>query len=151
MLGTRIADPNGIEGPAGAAPGLGLLAVETVIAGEKTLRHATGVEAASGEPVAGYEMHMGETAGPGLARPWLLLDGGRADGAVSADGRVMGAYLHGIFAADGFRRAFLARLRTGRAAGSAFEAGIEETLDALADHLEAHLDLDRLLAVARDA
>jgi len=149
MLGTRVADPDGIEGPAGAAPGLGLLAVETVIAGEKTLRYATGVEAASGESVAGYEMHMGETTGPGLARPWLVLDGGRADGAVSADGRVMGAYLHGIFAADGFRRAFLKRLRGGYESGLAFEARIEATLDALADHLEAHLDLDRLLAVAR--
>jgi adenosylcobyric acid synthase len=151
MLGTRVADPDGIEGPAGAAPGLGLLAVETVIAGQKTLRYATGVEATSGEPVAGYEMHMGATAGPGLARPWLVLGGGRADGAVSADGRVMGAYLHGIFAADGFRRAFLKRLRAGHEAGLAFEARIEETLDALADHLEAHLDLDRLLAVARGA
>ena len=84
----------------------------------------------------------------GLARPFLRL-GGRDEGAVSADGRVMGSNLHGLFAADGFRHAFLNRIRARHASGLDFEASIEATLDALADHLEACLDLERLLEVAR--
>jgi adenosylcobyric acid synthase len=151
MLGTRVADPDGTEGPPGEAVGLGLLPVETVIAGAKTLEHVAGIEVASGERIAGYEMHMGKTTGAGLARPWLRLDGGHDDGAVSADGQVMGSYVHGLFAADGFRRAFLDRLGAERREDVAFEARIEETLDALADHLAEHLALDRLLALAREA
>ncbi len=149
MLGRRIADPDGIEGPAGEAPGLGLLDIETTMAGEKVLGVASGVEVASGEAVQGYEMHMGETTGGDLARPWLALADGRFDGAVSAERRIMGSYVHGIFAADGFRRAFLARIRAGRASDVAYEARIEAVLDGLAEHLERHLDLDALLAAAR--
>ena len=149
MLGRRIEDPEGLEGPPGGADGLGLLETTTLLLPDKTLREAVGREETSGETVHGYEMHLGETAGPGLGRPWLRLDDGRTEGAVSADGRVFGSYLHGIFAADGFRRAFLDRLRGGRASEIAYEAGIEAALDALAAHLEEHVDVDRLLALAR--
>lgn len=153
MLGRRIADPEGIEGAPGEAAGLGLLELETRLAGDKTLVEAAGIELASGETVRGYEMHVGTTQGPALERPMLRLESGageaRPEGAVSADGRVRGSYLHGLFAADGFRRAFLGRLRAGRAGGVAYEAEVEATLDALAAHLEAHLDLDRLLDAAR--
>ena len=149
MLGRRVTDPDGVEGAPGEALGLGLLDVETAISGEKVLRPALGVEAASGEAVVGYEMHMGVTGGPDRARPWLTLDDGRPEGACSADGRILGSYVHGLFAADGFRHAFLARIHQGRRPGVvAFESLIEETLDGLADHLETHLDLDDLLAVA---
>ena len=148
MLGRRIADPAGIEGPPGAAEGLGLLELDTVLTGDKQLREVRGREIASGERVHGYEMHVGRTSGPALARPMLDLDG-RPDGAVSPDGRVMGCYVHGLFAADAFRHAFLARLRKREPSGLAFEQQIEATLDALADHLEAHVDLDGLLALAR--
>ncbi|MGC2415827.1 MAG: cobyric acid synthase [Stellaceae bacterium] len=147
MLGRRIADPEGCEGPPGAAPGLGLLEVETVLGGDKQLAEVAGTEIASGMPVRGYEMHLGTTAGTGLARPMLDL-GGRRDGAVSADGRVMGCYLHGIFASDPFRRALLARLGVEGGALD-YDATIERVLDDLADHLEQHLDLDALLAAAR--
>jgi adenosylcobyric acid synthase len=148
MLGRRIADPHGIEGPPGETEGLGLLDLETVLAGDKTLVEAAGAEVASGEAVRGYEMHVGVTRGPALARPFLFLDD-RPDGAVSEDGRVLGCYLHGLFAADGFRHAFLSRLKLRAVSGLAYEAEVERTLDALADHLAAHLDLDGLLAVAR--
>ncbi len=148
MLGRRVADPGGIEGPAGEAPGLGMLDVETVLEGDKTLTDAAGTDAVTGAAVKGYEMHIGVTQGPDCARPWLTLADGRSDGARSADGRVMGTYLHGLFAADAFRHAFLGRLRRGEFAGAAFEARIDETLDALAAHLEAHLDLDAMLAAA---
>ena len=127
--------------------GLGLLEVETELTGDKTLIEASGIDLGTGAPVRGYEMHVGRTAGPGLARPMLRL-GTHEDGAVSADGRVMGCYLHGLFAADGFRRALLDRLRPDRTSDLAYEAEIERTLDALADHLEAHLDLERLLRAA---
>jgi len=148
MLGRSLGDPQGLEGPAGTQPGLGLLDVETEMTGDKTLAEASGVEIASGAAVRGYEMHIGRTQGAGLARPWLRL-AGRPEGAVSDDGRVMGCYLHGLFAGDGFRHAFLARIRDRAASGLAYEAEVERTLDALAEHLETHLDLDGLLAVAR--
>jgi adenosylcobyric acid synthase len=147
MLGRHIADPEGSEGAPGEAPGLGLLEVETVLGGAKLLAEAAGTEVASGMPVRGYEMHLGVTGGAGLARPMLALDG-RPDGAVSADGRVAGCYLHGLFASDAFRGAFLARL--GVEGGTiGYEAMIEAVLDNLADHLEQHLDLAALLAAAR--
>lgn len=149
MLGCRLADPEGIEGPPGEVVGLGLLDFETVLAGAKRLEAVRGRDVQSGLPVAGYEMHIGRTVGPALGAPMLDLDG-RPDGAVSVDGRIMGCYVHGLFAADAFRHAFLARLRPRRASGLVFEQGIEQTLDALAGHLEASVDLDGLLALATD-
>ena len=148
MLGHRVADPAGIEGPPGEGPGLGLLDVETVMSENKRLVRARGHACEGGEAVTGYEMHMGRTTGPDTARPLVTLVSG-PDGACARNGRVMGCYLHGLFAADGFRRAFLARLRRRETAGIAYHALVEETLDALGAHLEAHLDLDRLLEVAR--
>ncbi len=148
MLGRRVADPEGIEGPSGAAPGLGLLEVETVLTAEKILAEADGVELASGAPVRGYEMHVGRTSGPATARPMLRL-GGRDDGAVSPGGRIAGCHLHGLFAGDAFRRAFLARLGGAGDGALDYERRIEATLDALADHLEASLDVKRLLEIAR--
>ena len=148
MLGRRVADPAGVEGPPGETPGLGLLDVETVMSAGKRLVRAEGRACEGGEAVAGYEMHLGKTTGPDTARPLITLESG-PDGARACDGRVMGCYLHGLFAADGFRRAFLARLRGRETAGIAYDALVEETLDALAAHLEAHLDLDRVLEVAR--
>jgi adenosylcobyric acid synthase len=147
MLGRRISDPQGVEGPAGTVSGLGLLEIDTVLKGEKRLAHQEGVEIATGLSVSGYEMHLGATAGPGLARPLLRL-GGQLEGCVSADGRVAGTYLHGLFAEDGFRRAFVADL--GGVSGEVgYQAQVEATLDALADHLERSLDIDALFAAAR--
>ena len=148
MLGQRVADPAGIEGRPGETPGLGLLDVETVMIGGKRLVRASGHASEGSEAVAGYEMHMGRTRGPDAARPLITLESG-PDGARAANGRVMGCYLHGLFAADGFRQAFLGRLRRRETAGIAYDALVDETLDALGAHLEAHLDLDRLLKVAR--
>jgi adenosylcobyric acid synthase len=151
MLGRRVADPHGIEGQPGEAEGLGLLDLETVLDGDKTLVEVEGRERSTGEAVKGYEMHVGRTAGPDTKRPMLDL-GGRPDGASSADGRVMGCYMHGLFAADGYRRALLRRLVGGNVAlGPDYEAEVEATLDGLADHLAAHLDLDRIWEIARGA
>jgi len=147
MLGRTISDPLGTEGAAAAVAGLGLLDIDTVLGPEKRLARVAGTDIATGMPVAGYEMHVGKTTGPGLERPMLRLAGG-PDGAVSADGLVAGCYLHGLFAGDRFRRAFLENL--GAAAGAVlYEHQVETTLDALADHLEHSLDLGALLDAAR--
>ena len=147
MLGRRIADPEGIEGPPGEAAGLGLLDVETVLKGPKVLEEARGIEHGTGAAVAGYEMHMGRTDGPDRARPMLTLADGQTDGAVSPDGRAFGCYLHGLFTADGFRAAFLAGLGAAPS-GASYRDGVETALDTIADRLETHLDVDGLLAVA---
>ena len=148
MLGNSVSDPHGVEGPAGGvAAGLGLLDVDTVMAGDKVLVEVAGHDAA-GRPVHGYEMHMGRTDGGDCARPVLMLDG-QPDGAASADGRVRGCYLHGLFSSDPFRAALLAELRPGRESGLAYEVLVDEVLDRLADHLETAVDLDALLALAR--
>ena len=147
MLGRSVADPLGVEGAAGGrAEGLGLLDVDTVMAGDKVLAQVSGHDTA-GHPVRGYEMHMGRTGGPDCARPLLVLEGS-PDGARSVDGRVAGCYLHGLFASDAFRAALLAELAPGRRGTLDYEAGVEDILDRLAAHLEAHLDVDGLIRLA---
>ena len=147
MLGRTIRDPGGIEGEPGEEPGLGLLDLDTELAGTKQLAEASGTERSTGQPVRGYEMHVGATTGPATSAPMLDLDG-RCDGAVSADGKVMGCYLHGLFASDAFRAAFLERLGVRAASGLAWERQIDATLDALAEHLETSLDLDAILRMS---
>ncbi|RLL64762.1 cobyric acid synthase [Paenirhodobacter hankyongi] len=147
MLGRVIADPEGIEGPAGESPGLGLLDVTTVMTPEKRLSRVSARHAGTGLAVEGYEIHIGRTEGPDRARPFADI-AGAAEGAISADGRVSGSYLHGLFAADDFRAAFLGGLGIA-ASGRGHEAGVEAALEALADHVEAHLDVGGLFALAR--
>lgn len=128
-------------------PGLGLLDIETVMTPEKHLAAVTGTSLPDGVPFAGYEMHVGDTTGPDTARAAIRLSDGRRDGAVSADGLVTGTYVHGLFADDRQRGAWLARLGAAPS-GLAYETGIEGVLDRLAGHLEAHVDCERLLALA---
>ncbi len=147
MLGKTVSDPQGIEGRPGTAAGLGLLDVHSELGGDKTLVHVTGTDPQSGETVEGYEMHVGVTVGKALRRPMLTI-GNRPDGAISEDGRVAGCYVHGLFARDGYRHAVLSRLRRREASGLSYESEIERVLDRLAEHLETHMPLDRLLSVA---
>jgi adenosylcobyric acid synthase len=146
MLGRRIADPLGVEGAPGEAAGLGLLEIATVLTGRKQLSMVTGT--AGGVALRGYEMHVGQTSGADCERPFAWLSDGRRDGAVSADGRVVGTYLHGLFAADAQRAAWLARFGAASRIDN-HDGTIEQTLDALAAHLEAHVDIDLLLRLAR--
>ncbi|PZQ51394.1 MAG: cobyric acid synthase CobQ [Rhodovulum sulfidophilum] len=148
MLGRVVADPEGIEGPPGETPGLGLLDVATVMQGDKTLREVRARHVASGAALRGYEIHIGRTEGADRARPFALVEGEGAEGAVSPDGRVAGSYLHGMFAADDFRAAFLGGLGLTAGRGD-YAAGVAATLDALGAHLERHLDVPGLLALAR--
>lgn len=148
ILGRTIADPDGIEGPAGSVAGLGLLDVDTVLTPDKRLVEVQGRSLADGKPFQGYEMHMGRTDGPDTARAVVAFADGRRDGATSADGLVTGTYVHGLFADNAQRAAWLTRLGC---AASGLDHGhlIETTLDALAEHLEKHVDIDRLLGLAR--
>jgi adenosylcobyric acid synthase len=146
MLGRVISDPDGIDGPAGTVEGLGLLDIKTIMRGDKSTTPVTGVHCATNAPVEGYEIHLGRTEGPDCARLVLTL-GGRPDGAQTADGRVQGTYVHGLFTGDAFRKAWLKNL--GVVSSLAYETRIESALDALADHLESHLDIEQLIAIAR--
>jgi adenosylcobyric acid synthase len=145
MLGRAVSDPDGIEGPPGTLPGLGLLDVETTLSGEKRLVPVTG-RSHDGAALGGYEMHMGRTTGAGLSRPFAMLDGAGAEGAVSPDGRVSGTYIHGLFGNTAQRGAWLARFAAG-APRLDYEQAVEDALDALAAHLEAHLDINALLSL----
>ncbi|AQS41555.1 MAG: Cobyric acid synthase [Candidatus Tokpelaia hoelldobleri] len=145
MLGKRIYDPQRIEGDAAEITGLGLLDVETVMRPEKIVRNVRGY--ASGEPVSGYEIHLGETHGADCARAPVMIEN-RPDGAASADGCVWGCYLHGLFNAGRFRQKFLHNL--GRESdGRNHQEKIEEALNDIASELEKVLDIDALFAAAR--
>jgi adenosylcobyric acid synthase len=147
ILGRVVHDPDGIEGAPGSTAGLGLLDVETTLTGEKRLEPAQG-ETFDGAPFSGYEMHMGETLGADCTRAFAQLTDGAKDGAMSPDGRVIGTYVHGLFADDRQRGAWLARFAAGTPQ-IAYDSSVDAILDRLADHLEAHVDIDRLLTISR--
>ena len=157
MAGHRIDDPDGVEGPSGADAGLGLLPVTTSFRGDKVLDRPVGAAVAgpgAGQAVAGYRIHHGRVAPRSGAEPWLAAAGGEALGWQA--GRVAGTTLHGLFERDGFRTALLgwAAQRSGKRwapAGTDFAAARVERLDRMADTLEAHLDLDRVTALVRQA
>lgn len=145
MLGRRIDDPDGIEGPAATVDGLGLLDVETRLTPVKTLERTNGI--ALGQAFSGYEMHVGATSGPDCARPFAVMDAGRPDGGSSKDGMVMGTYIHGLFASTGLRSAFLARLGH-ESASVDYRASVDEALDQIAAQLEEHVNMDALIRIA---
>lgn len=147
MLGRRVRDPDGVDGAPGEATGLGLLDVETVMAGDKAVRPVSGRCARSGSAVHGYEIHMGETDGGDRVRPMLHLEHG-PDGAVSTDGRIEGCYVHGLFQGDAFRRHWLGRTGASGDGSLCYDVAVEHALDELADGLEAALEVDLLLECA---
>ncbi|MBB6259763.1 adenosylcobyric acid synthase [Paenochrobactrum gallinarii] len=146
MLGQNISDPEHIDGDTTDAEGLGLLQIETVMKAEKTLGQVQGTAVAYGVPVDGYEIHCGVSHGPDCARPFALVDG-RSDGAVSADGRIFGTYLHGLFASDSFRAKLLAELGV-HGVGFNYRASVDDALNELAENLEQFIDVDALLQLS---
>ena len=148
MLGTHLFDPEGIEGASNDVPGLGYLELQTILTSDKSLSEVSGTAFASLGKVRGYEMHSGQTMGSAINQPFATLEG-HADGAVSEDGKIMGCYIHGLFAEDEFRSAFLNRLRPGSGSGLNYEAEVERALESLADSLENALDIDALIKAAR--
>ena len=147
MLGQWVDDPDGIEGPPGKTPGLGLLDVTTTMTPQKHLTRVHAVHAATGMPIAAYEIHIGRSDGPDCLRPFARINGTN-EGAISADRLIEGSYLHGMFSADAFRAAFLANLGVAPS-GFGYSAAVEQTLDALAAHLETHLNVGALFGLAR--
>ncbi len=145
MLGRMVDDPDGVDGSPGRAEGLGLLDVETVMAGNKQVTLTQATTRGGNLPVNGYEIHMGRTTGADCQHAWLDVEG-RAEGAASADRRVRGTYLHGLFANDVFRAGFLEDL--GVDSKLSYDQDVDAALDALADHLEEHMDLDQILALS---
>jgi adenosylcobyric acid synthase len=190
MLGSTISDPDGIEGSPRTVRGLGLLDVDTVMTGDKTLREVSGVllgayvrggaqgagavgaragaegagtgpvgaESAGGGsagpagsvgavPFAGYEMHIGSTTGPGTGRPFLRFSDGAIDGAVSADGRVAGCYVHGLFGVSAARAALVSQIGA-TPSNDDHTARVDAALDEIASVLESCLDIRALAAIA---
>ena len=145
MLGTLVSDPDGIEGTAGDTPGLGLLQITTTMQADKRLTLTTGTHAATGLPITAYEIHIGRSTGPDTARPFAHTPA--PEGATAPDGRVMGSYLHGMFAADAFRAAYLRDLGLPSTLRN-HAAEVDQTLNALAAHIERHVDVDALLTLA---
>ncbi len=143
MLGMKVSDPEGIEGPAGTTDGLGLLNIETTMTADKRLTRTHAVHVGTGQPIDAYEIHIGQSDGPDRARPFAVIDG-QPEGAISADQRVMGSYLHGMFAGDAFRADFLRTLGL-PASPRNHGAEVEATLNQLAAHIEEHLDVAALL------
>ncbi|MBZ9975034.1 cobyric acid synthase [Mesorhizobium sp. BR-1-1-10] len=147
MLGRMVRDPDGIEGSVTEAEGLGLLDVETVMEPEKTVRNVTARSVPFDLPLEGYEIHLGRTTGPDTRRPSAIINGAE-DGAISADGKVIGTYMHGLFGADGFRGKFLESLGI-KGGGLDYRAEVERALDEVAAELETHLDCDAIFSLAR--
>ena len=155
MLGRLVHDPEGLEGKPSSAKGLGLLDVETTLLPDKEVRlvegmiHASVDRNSSEHPVKGYEIHLGETTGPDTKCPMLTLADGRADGATSPDGLVMGCYMHGLFACDSYRKVW--STMSGRKVnqlGFRFEDTVKDVLDALADHVESHANIGKIADLA---
>ena len=146
MLGRSVADPCGIEGAPGTTPGLGLLEIDTVMTGDKRLTETRATHAVTGREFRGYEIHIGRSDGPDRARPFAHV-AGQPEGAATPDSRISGSYLHGMFRDDGFRAAWLAGF--GAQSAGRYDSTVEAVLDGLARHMETHLDVTGLLALAR--
>jgi adenosylcobyric acid synthase len=138
MLGRWVRDPQGFEGPAGDSPGLNLLDLDTVLEPEKQLRRVQGRLALEQAEVTGYEIHLGVSQGQALARPAIHLDD-RQDGALSADGQILGTYLHGLFDAAPARDALLRWAGLSVATAPDYRLLREAGIDRLADAVAASL------------
>ena len=143
MLGSALHDPLGLEGDVGSVAGLSLLDMQTTLEAEKQLVQVAGRLALNHAAVSGYEIHMGVSSGPALESHAVVLEG-RTDGAMSADGQVLGTYLHGLFDQAEACDALLAWAGLDAPVSQDYFALRETHIDRLADALEQHLDLDRL-------
>lgn len=149
MIGTWLHDPHGLESAVTSRPGLGILDYETTLEPQKQLRQVRGRLVESGACASGYEIHMGVSAGPALARAAIQLDDGRFDGARSEDGQVIATYLHGLFDQQEACSALLGWAGLDRPVPVNYSMLREASIDRLADTLTQHLEIDRLLAAVR--
>ncbi|MEM7740343.1 MAG: cobyric acid synthase CobQ, partial [Pseudomonadota bacterium] len=122
--------------------------VETVMQQSKRVAPVKGRCALSGTTIAGYEIHMGNTYGPDTEYPFAEIDG-KPEGARCAGGLIEGSYLHGVFANDAFRRAWVTRAGGVSSASLSYGKEVERALNHLADEVEKAVDVDRLFAQSR--
>jgi adenosylcobyric acid synthase len=148
MLGHAIHDPRGMEGAPGSSAGLGLLDMEATIQREKQLRNVRGRLTLDDAALVGYEIHAGISTGNALDRPCARLDTG-FDGAVSADNQILGSYVHGLFDTASACNALLAWAGIQRPCTPDYDALRDQSIERLADAVETHLDIDRLLESTR--
>jgi len=148
MLGSAVHDPHGIEGDPGSSKGLGYLDFATTLLPHKQLRNVQGRLAQGGVPVSGYEIHAGVSEGNALQHSFAQLDDGRTDGAISDDGQIIATYLHGVFESPQACAALLdwAGLQTPKPFD--YHALREQNIERLADTLETHLDMQRILQLS---
>jgi adenosylcobyric acid synthase len=142
-----LRDPQGIEGAAGDSAGFGWLDFDTVLNAEKQLRNVDGTLQIDATPISGYEIHAGVSQGPALQRPSVLLDDGRCDGALSADGQIIGTYLHGIFERPESCAALLRWMGLQQPQPLDYAQMREQAIDRIADALQDHLQLPQLLGL----
>ncbi|MFC3650305.1 cobyric acid synthase [Dyella humi] len=140
MLGRAVHDPQGIEGAPGSSEGLGWLELDTTLETRKQLHRVAGRLAFADAHVQGYEIHCGISRGEALTSPFARLDDGRSDGAMSADGQVMGSYLHGLFDDPQTLSALLQWAGLHHAATVDVRALREASIERLADMVEHHLN-----------
>ena len=158
MLGRAIIDPHAIE-HSEAAEGLGLLPLCTVMNSEKTTRQISGSLRTAHlfgqrvQPISvnGYEIHIGETTYLADAQAFSVLADGKLDGCISADTRIFGTYLHGIFDNDSFRHTFITAARAflhlvPATSFENWEEKREDSLNRLADAVLEALDISRILS-----
>ena len=148
MLGKRISDPEGIEGPKDEVEGLGLLDVKTVLGERKTLTSVYAHSVPFGVRLEGYEIHIGQTGGPDCKRPFIKVDG-HPEGAISQNGMGIGTYIHGIFSSLEFRKAFLSDLanqceRIGKFGLLEIDRSVEAVIDKFACSIEEQIDIRNL-------
>ncbi len=146
ILGKTISDPSGVDGESGSAKALGLLDVETVMTDTKRVTPVEGKCARTGEPITGYEIHMGQTTGPDTQAPFALVKD-ENEGSRSPDGRIEGTYLHGVFSSDTFRRAWLKGLGFAVDDGLSYESEVEKAIESLADGVEVAVNVEALFSV----
>ncbi|CRM02617.1 MULTISPECIES: cobyric acid synthase [Pseudomonas] len=144
MLGEQVHDPLGLEGLAGSSDGLGLLAFSTTLEEEKQLRNVRGRLLLEDADVSGYEIHAGVTSGDALSNAAVRLDDGRSDGAQSADGQILGTYLHGLFETPAACSALLRWAGLQDVQEVDYHALRERDIERLADLVENHLDTELL-------
>lgn len=146
MLGKQIHDPYGIEGAAGSCETLDLLDFETTLEKEKQLHRVSGTLVLGKATVTGYEIHAGISSGPALEHPLVDL-GDRKEGVISADGKIIGSYLHGLFDDSSAREELLQWMGLENVAELDYHALMEKEIDRLADELERALDMEKIVAL----
>ncbi len=144
MLGQKLHDPNGIEGPAGSGAGLGLLDFETVLETQKQLTRVEGQFIWDNAAVTGYEIHMCTSKGPALSHPAVKLKD-KVDGVISKDGQIIGTYLHGLFDKETALHSLLNWAGLQDIENFDYESLREQELDRLASEMQQHIDIDLLL------